>query len=292
LNRPDQYPEDTLEIIDEVNFSGLRSWSWPSRGSAPDSAFALNTSTDGAVVRGVISIISAPASAPQTYVPLQWPPPAPRLDRVDLRIIEAVREHGPVKLWSLLNWLAQDGGERSRTDGREARRALWDRVKRLKRLGLVFGRGRNEIATTPPPARRSPRRRRRTVSRSPGFSAVSADKSPSPLEQPAFDHLVERQLTANDSVKSHGVEKPEQIESAISPEETSAAARALATLPRRKSRKWTGWLHGQHCWRGRPVVLPNGEVTEVYWASHDLRFGRIGTSLVDLTRYSPRGTRM
>jgi hypothetical protein len=47
----------------------------------------------------------------------------------------------------------------------------------------------------------------------------------------------------------------------------SEAARQLARLPRNQPRKMTGWLHGQHCWRGRLLALPNGEVAPLLWCS-------------------------
>jgi hypothetical protein len=50
-------------------------------------------------------------------------------------------------------------------------------------------------------------------------------------------------------------------------ESISQAAHTLAAMPRRIKRKWTGWLHGEHCWRGRRIVLPNGEVAPLLWCS-------------------------
>jgi hypothetical protein len=72
----------------------------------------------------LITEIVAPFGAQQICPPPPPPPPAPRLDSVDQRIVDAVRDVGPVKTWSLLNWLAEDEGARSRADGREARRSL------------------------------------------------------------------------------------------------------------------------------------------------------------------------
>lgn len=214
----------------------------------------------------MISVIVAPESAQQTYTPPPQTRPAPRLDRTDERIIEAVRDVGPVKTWSLFNWLAEDEGARSRADGRDARRTLWDRVRRLKALRVVFGVGRNELTISrpdPEPTRRRKRRRKRSVGRSPCVQCVSAVSPAEHAQRTRLPYPVAAKVVQSYAGGSWAVGKPEQSESVITPEQASAAARALATVPRRKSRKWTGWLHGEHCWRGRPVVLPTGEVAPI-----------------------------
>jgi hypothetical protein len=219
----------------------------------------------------LITEIVAPFGAQQIYTPPAVPPPPPRLDDVDLRIIEAVCDVRQAKVWSILNMLSDDPGL-DRAAGREARRKLWGRVRRLKRLKLIFGVGRNELAAVKPdrqPTRPRPRPRqlRRIVAQPPDFSAVSAGKSSPVRNQPDFNYPVERQLTVKDSGISHGGEKPEKIESGFDTEHVSAVARALAGFPRRQTRKWTGFLHGQRCWRGRLLVLSNGEVAPLIWCN-------------------------
>jgi hypothetical protein len=49
-------------------------------------------------------------------------------------------------------------------------------------------------------------------------------------------------------------------------ESISQAARGLAAK-RGKKKRWTGWLHGERCWRGRLVILPDGEVAPLLWCS-------------------------
>jgi hypothetical protein len=44
----------------------------------------------------------------------------------------------------------------------------------------------------------------------------------------------------------------------------SVAACALGLLPKKPKRVWTGWVRGQHYWRGRKVILPGGTVGSVY----------------------------
>jgi hypothetical protein len=44
----------------------------------------------------------------------------------------------------------------------------------------------------------------------------------------------------------------------------SKAASVLGSLAKRQPKKWTGWIGQEHFWRGRRVVLPGGQVAEVY----------------------------
>lgn len=60
------------------------------------------------------------------------------------------------------------------------------------------------------------------------------------------------------------------------PPEVSAAAILLGNIPkqkidgrRRRRRKWTGFINGQRCWQGRPVVLPDGRIGELQRALRD-----------------------
>jgi hypothetical protein len=46
----------------------------------------------------------------------------------------------------------------------------------------------------------------------------------------------------------------------------SSAAAALARLPRKRKRPWSGWLHGKHLRRDDLVVVPNGQVRRIYGA--------------------------
>jgi hypothetical protein len=185
----------------------------------------------------------------------------PRLDLIDDEIVSLAREHGPLKLWTLLNVVAADQGTNSRAEGREARRILWDRVRRLKRLKVIFGVGRNEIATAKPtanPLRPRTRRRKGTVGRSPGVQCVSAVSPADQYQHPEIDYPVAAKVVQSYAGGSWTVGKPEQSECVVTPEQVSAAARALATLPRKQPRKLTGLLHGRRCRRGQPVLLPGG----------------------------------
>jgi hypothetical protein len=46
----------------------------------------------------------------------------------------------------------------------------------------------------------------------------------------------------------------------------SIAASALARLPRKRKRPWTGWVHGKHLHRDDLVVVPDGQVRRIYGA--------------------------
>lgn len=44
---------------------------------------------------------------------------------------------------------------------------------------------------------------------------------------------------------------------------SSKAAAALGAMPKRRRKRWTGWLDGTHFWHGRKAVLPGGQVVVV-----------------------------
>lgn len=212
----------------------------------------------------------ASPETPQKYVPPPQQPPTPRLDEIDRQLVSLVKEHGCVKLWTLLNRVAEDQGASSHDGDRAKRLLLLARVRRLKKLGLVFGCGRNELVSSKietEPTSRKGMRRAPTVS-VPADSG--ADSVVSPMQhgqQSILDYPVHPQVDNQKTPSKTECQQPAKTKSVTCPSEASIAAKALARLPRRQHRKWTGWLHGEHCWRGRQVVLPNGEVTEVYWTS-------------------------
>lgn len=42
------------------------------------------------------------------------------------------------------------------------------------------------------------------------------------------------------------------------------AATVLGSMPKKQRKMWSGWIGQDHFWRGRRVVLPGGQVAEVY----------------------------
>lgn len=211
-----------------------------------------------------ISEILAPAGRPQVWMP---PPPqilgAASLDDTDRQIIDALRDAGPVKTWSLLNYLTEGEGARSRADGRQARRSLWDRVRRLKRLRLLFAYGRNQlVATKPakPPTRRPSRKGGPGVAASARSEAVSAGNSLDNVLSPKFDYPAQANLVDDKTTAVNPPSLVKKSKSAVGFEVARTAAAALARLPRKNKRRWLGWLTDKiRAYRNMAIELPGGQ---------------------------------
>ena len=210
--------------------------------------------------------IAASRSTPPSPLPLPTPP---KLDWLEQRILDNVRDCEPAKYWSILNLVSEEMAQSSREQGRAARMQLVTKMQRLIDLGLVFRIRGNMVATYKPApiraAKRKPRRRKPTVGITPAAPAVSKDMAVPTLEVRNPPQAVKPQTqniprTSNPPTRAAG-----KTQSALSAELVTAAARELATLPRNQPRKYTGWLHGQHCWRGRLLVMANGMVLPLVW---------------------------
>ncbi len=222
----------------------------------------------------MLSIICAPPSALQVFNQPPTPTLPPRLNPDDEQILEVVRERRIAPIWSVLNGLADQKAPRSRADRRELTLRFWERLRRLFRLRVVFRHNRTQVATTPPEPRprQAPRRRRqRLPTRRVTATQVSGTSGDSTLvpttvghEITSSNHLEIKLQRASLDLHEHKAEQKNQT--AVTPDEISAAAQQLARLPRHRKR-WTGWLHGQHCWRGQLVVSPGGEVVPLIWCS-------------------------
>src|SRR6266446_3083496 len=110
----------------------------------------------------LISTICAPASAPQLHNPPAEPARSPRLDRLDSEIVEAIGENGRygAPIWAILNWIADAQNPACRAEARSLRLELWQRLRRLLRVGLVFRFGRKSVTSVKLP-RLTVRRSRR-----------------------------------------------------------------------------------------------------------------------------------
>jgi hypothetical protein len=135
-------------------------------------------------------------------------------------------------------------------------------------LGLAFSIGRNRISATKPDMtkqRHDAWTRRPTVTKARSVRAVSADRS-SPLSEPICQNLpAQNQAVGVIPHANNAIRELAKTETAPNAAQITAAARSLARQPRNQPRRWTGWLHGQHCWRGRLIVLPDGEIAPLFW---------------------------
>lgn len=60
------------------------------------------------------------------------------------------------------------------------------------------------------------------------------------------------------------LQSPDPVQQVTARELISTAAMTLGALPKRQRRRWTGWVGRDHFWRGRKIVMPTGQVAEVY----------------------------
>jgi hypothetical protein len=218
----------------------------------------------------LLNVIAAPPSAPQIAAPAPPPPSKPpRLDPMDELLLAHLRDAGTCPVWVLLNSVADAIMPPDRTSGRLLRLKLWDRLKHLRKMGLAFSVGRNWISDTKPDptTRRHVHGRRQTVTGSRSAPAVSAVALSTTHDQRCHGCEPPDQAIVVSEQGSALVTEPEKTESAPAPAEITQAGRSLACLPRSQPRRLTGWLHGEHCRRGRLVVLPDGERASILWCS-------------------------
>jgi len=216
-----------------------------------------------------IVIITAPDTAPPVLPPVSPPKTGTRLDMIDQRIVTAVAEHGVVKLWPRLNEIAKEEGVTGRQRVRAAAMYLYRRVRRLIKAGILVGAGRNCIAVPgawcPVPYRHRPRRTT-VVARK--LQRAGSGATASPASQLSISaQAVGNQLFRQNSVSSELPDAPMKTETVPTKGQISAAARHLASLPRKRRKRWTGWLHGRHTHWGQLVELPDGRLAPLTWAN-------------------------
>ena len=219
--------------------------------------------------------------APQKSLPPPPPPPPPPpktvLDWQDERLLERLRDAEECPTWSLINSFVADHSPRDRKTIKDLSLEMLSRLKRLRDLGLVFPLGRNWIsATKPDPTKRRPkiRRRRASVAKESKGGAVSAVTPSNPQVVPDLPHQVRTKLANTNPASGSPAVGAVKTESVPTAEPVAAAARQLARLPRNQPREYTGWLHGQHCWRGRLLILPDNTVVPLFWCNR----GRVLTN--------------
>ncbi len=205
----------------------------------------------------------APTSSPQISQALPVSPARPPLDDVDLQMVEIVRDCEPIHAWRALDLLTASMSEGDRTAQRVARRELWDRLKRLKHLGILHGVGRSEVSVTQglrSVQRRRPYRTPRPVGILAETTAVSASASYRMAAPQKPGQEVENNLVSPSATVCPPEVAPGKTENVSPPPDLSAAARELSRLARNRAKQWTGWLDGQRCWRGRLVRTPFGDI--------------------------------
>jgi len=220
-------------------------------------------------------MIIAPVSAPQIHTPPLGGVEHPLAGEV----FNAVRQRGPapVGLWKIINLLANAKQPDSRTMRRCWWLHFWGACRELFHADVLFRHGSliasSNFATTPMPRSRDRRPSRHLSGEFHLSPAVGTSTSEIGGSNPAvpraeiaasLSQAVERELLAG---TQPAFKCADESESAPAPEIVSDAARTLARLPRNQPRKLTGWLHGQHCWRGRLLALPDGEVAPLLWCS-------------------------
>jgi len=183
----------------------------------------------------MISVIAAPPGAPQVVTKLP-PPPQPRLDRLDQRLIAVVRQEGVIPLWSLLNLIAAEETN-DRAIAREVRLGLWQRVRRLVGRRLLRRHGRKCISTTEPPRLPTPSRQgytnwctrlrkgQATVRPSPGAQAVSTRAYIGGVTQSHNAEPVGTDVVRSDFPNLPTPATKQQIKTDVSPSETTVALR-------------------------------------------------------------------
>jgi hypothetical protein len=77
-----------------------------------------------------------------------------------------------------------------------------------------------------------------------------------------------------------------ETESAPSPAEVSLAASALARLPRRPKRRWSGWIGPARSYRGMPIKLASGKQVFAFGC---LRGRTVWSTLPDVLNFSVAG---
>lgn len=207
----------------------------------------------------MISIISAPASAPQLHVPPPRLPSAPKLDPIDLAIQQEIRSHGRYGcgIWSALNAISRAQGPGEREEQRRLRLRLWHRLKGLLHRGVLLRFGRKAVSSVKVPRERAVRRRRRlgagsTFAQAIDFGGTKTSK-----------HLSANSLSQVSPVPALMVH-PVKTQTAVTPEDLSKAGRLLAQLPRRKKLR-CGRIGAKPSYRGMPIWV-NGRMGYVFGA--------------------------
>jgi len=241
------------------------------------------------VFTAMISVIIAPPNAwrPPVAVPQKAPPP--RLEQLDLELVDTLRRHGQygTLVWPLLNEVAAEQHPKDRAEARQIRLELWGRLRRLIKAGLVFRYTRRSISVHNLPRHTVNRRRRSRAG-----STLTARPASEPRRNDnmfgkssitkAFPQYAAPATPSSSTVQAKSapevpldplvhtfVPVPTNPVAAPAPNKEQAekirqAACELARLPRKVKKRWTGYVRGTRMWRGRKILLPDGRLTYCY----------------------------
>jgi hypothetical protein len=198
----------------------------------------------------------------------------------DGRISYFMRHHAgaAVPVWEMINHIVSLDRPASEPERRRITLVVLDRLKALLKARFLVRCGRKHVALAGVPVQNPPlsrprffkRRTRKQLSvrhtrrtstvHVPASPEQTAQNTSEPGQTPdATGCAVQPFSDVHDRKTESGVDGPTAIQ-------LRQAAIELANLPRHPKRTWTGWANGTHLWRGRRVILPNGEVREVYGA--------------------------
>ena len=244
-----------------------------------------------------IGTVIAPDTAPQH--PIQAPTIVRCRDTIprtyglwfERGILDELLENGPASVWGVVNALAHRDHPSNRQEERRVRLEYLSALKSLLRRGEVVRMGRTGIRLPPPEsltskpnisighakAGRSRRQYTAAGKRTTGMELFQSARNQPKPENPAITNsMLEGRKTESvppkRSATPRTVPRPE-AKGGAQPAASSAqhdfrqAARALASWPRNQPREWTGFLCGSRCWRGRLLILPDGEIAPLLWAS-------------------------
>lgn len=248
----------------------------------------------------IVGTVTAPDSAPQT--PRPSPPSSAcgrRMPRnygayYGNRIVEGLRETGPTRIWELINNLACGEHPDDREQERRTRLEFLLGMKTLLKRKTIRRLGRKSICLPedgPSPAdspllnetmcdTRQGRLRRQykgTGRQATGIGLFQSAQNqrklinlaamPSPPGKLKTESAMTEPNVATGDALGESENTPVPSGAGGDRDAVRKAARALAAMPRKGTRKWTGFLCGSRCWRGRLLLLPDGEIAPLLWAN-------------------------
>lgn len=207
------------------------------------------------------------------------PPTAPQIDALALasvqhplapEVMDAMRQRGPapVRLWEIINVLADARQPDSRARRRCWRLSYLGACRELSKAGLLFRRGPIIAAARFAILAKTKTRDRTTSRRLPGdlhlspsvVESTSQNGGSKPFgQQPQTAAKDQQTVELEPESKTLGTPTSTvESQTAPPPELVSAAAQQLARLPRQPKRIWSGYIGDKRAFRDMAILLPNG----------------------------------